>query len=489
MKTLYLILVSLGIMGIAYATLPETLTSQRIPIGYNVDMQEDKYIFNTGIINYVDSEDKWKKSNPVFKVDGDEMIIDEVPYELRVPKKANQKMRFVSTNKYSIKERRIRYDLPVGTNKWFDDAASVDGKLTSEGYLYANAFDYGDLLIAPHEEHVKFLVKINTLPVVCSDSGAILEVNFRQQFDRGLKPKKKDGMEIGNKDEILKGYKAGVNDFRGIGVRQAYAWDSDNRIDIDIVGKYSGQNLLAKKVIPCSFLINATLPAYTDASFYPDPNVETVTFDGNLMRTIDGGESWSTMINNTVATYYVDSLTTSEATRIVSKSATTWKRSARGIFLFDISSLAGQTISAGTFKFTPSGTITDNFSESVVLVSSDPASNTGIAAGDYDSFGTTRYATDITLASLTQNVESSLTLNAAGLSFAQTALDGDGIVKLGMRLAADVDNNEPDAGGDNEKSDFAMYFADQTGTDKDPELEITAAIAVSASPKSAIWFD
>jgi len=173
--------------------------------------------------------------------------------------------------------------------------------------------------------------------------------------------------------------------------------------------------------------------------FYPDASPESTSVDGWVRRAVQA--AWSTIRSGAG-----DAALDSEVEDIVSvlASATTdeWTWIKRAIMLFDASALAGKTVSGVTFSFYTNSK-TDDFSDSVSLVSSSPNTNTALINSDYGQLGTTKYASDTALSSISTGAYTDLTLNATGIAAVQTALDGDGIVKLGMRMTSDNDNSEP----------------------------------------------
>jgi len=114
-----------------------------------------------------------------------------------------------------------------------------------------------------------------------------------------------------------------------------------------------------------------------------------------------------------------------------------WDTIRRSIFLFDVSSLSGKTVTAAIFKIKASNKY-DNLSISpdINLYESDPASTTELTGTDYATLGTTPYCdTPITYANWTSGSWMEFTLNADGLTALQAAIDGDGIFKCGLRNA------------------------------------------------------
>lgn len=155
-----------------------------------------------------------------------------------------------------------------------------------------------------------------------------------------------------------------------------------------------------------------------------------------------------------------------------------YNRMDRSIFLLDATGFLAYgnpaDITGVTFDFYPTDK-DDDFgtgTQSISLVSSAPASNTSLAAGDYDSLGTEKYAPDITIGNVTLNQYNSFNFNSTGIQAVQTALAGDGVVKLGGKLTADCDNSAPVWG-----SGYVMYVyaacSENTTAARRPRLVIT----------------
>lgn len=220
-----------------------------------------------------------------------------------------------------------------------------------------------------------------------------------------------------------------------------------------------------------------------DATYYPDPHEEVTSVDGWVARILKN-ESWTTMVNGIGNS--VNDTHQSYRDIYIEASGTTnqWARLYRGIFLFDASASNGNTIASAIFSVKGS-TKTDNLSitPDINVYSSAPASNNSLATGDFISLGTTAYSTSITYGDWS-NSYNIFIINSAGITFIQTAVDGDGIVKLGNRNAnydvadeLDPGNHDPNW-TDGLFSQMYAVFSDTTGTNDDPKLELTYSVSV-----------
>jgi len=212
----------------------------------------------------------------------------------------------------------------------------------------------------------------------------------------------------------------------------------------------------------------------TVTAFYPDKDTESTSVDG-MGISADNNQTWATK-RGEAGTTANDSGDLMHVRTECTYNAPEWRNWSRVIVLFDISSLAGATVSAVSLGLVSSGK-DDDYTDGIAIVSSAPASNTAIVGGDYDSLGTTRYATDITIANInsdsaTYNV---WTLNSTGIA----AVDGasGGIVKLGMRTTFDNDDNEPDPVAGH-KSLLTIHSAEESQEgEKRPTLTVTSIVA------------
>lgn len=220
---------------------------------------------------------------------------------------------------------------------------------------------------------------------------------------------------------------------------------------------------------------------FTVTTVYPDPDPETATVDGYVADEPGGaGVAWATLIANP-GTDAFDSGSPSNVTRIWGGTTSNqFARLWRSIFLFDASSIPdGDDISAvimsvkGTAK-----TDSLNATPDINVYSSAPASNTGLVAGDFDSLGSTAFATAITYANYSATAYNDFTFNATGRSnTSKTAVS-----KFGLRNANyDVAAVAP-AWANNLASDFTAEYAEVAGTTSDPKLEVTHAAPGGGTP-------
>lgn len=220
----------------------------------------------------------------------------------------------------------------------------------------------------------------------------------------------------------------------------------------------------------------------TVTAFYPDKNPESTSVDGITYSADTNAASWANKRDEAGTSASSSSVTFA---LLLARYTGAWRNISRPIFVFDISSLAGETVTAVSFGVMAT-VKNDDYTDGAAIVSAAPASNTNIVAGDFDSLGTTRYATDITIANIAVDGSySTWTFDSTGIA----AVDGasGGIVKLGMRTTFDASNSEPsDPGGTSTDTSFTMHTADESDAgEKRPTLTVTH---VAAFTPRAIMF-
>ena len=277
----------------------------------------------------------------------------------------------------------------------------------------------------------------------------------------------------------------------GIRMRPAVAWyrvpETDELvttpIEVIVERRVGAGYVMLTKIIPSAFIASALAVGavvYADettSTFYPDANTETNTVDGYVGRNV-AQESFAAIIAG-AANVASDSVTSVAAPNITAGSTSNlYTNLRRNIYLFDTSPLtAAANISSATLSISGTMVISWIKPAEMVVVSSNPASNTAVATGDYGSFGSTDYSSRVGYAAWNASGYTALSLNAAGIS----AIAKTGITKLGIRLGCDVDATQPTTWLSTVGTSYTAYMADQSGTSNDPKLAVTWT---SGPPKS-----
>jgi hypothetical protein len=208
---------------------------------------------------------------------------------------------------------------------------------------------------------------------------------------------------------------------------------------------------------------------------YPYPGDATPnTVDGYVDHaySLGSGASWAT-ICAAAGTAANDTATSNSCMNIVSDNVSNqWIRVRRGIYLFDTSSItSGATISATVMSLY--GVAKDDgldIAADVDVYASSPGSDTALASGDFDSFGSiSQTGSPISYASFSTAGYNDFTFNATG----RGNVSKTGISKFGTRNANYDVAGSPPAWANDTEIYIDAYFADQTGTANDPKLVVT----------------
>lgn len=210
----------------------------------------------------------------------------------------------------------------------------------------------------------------------------------------------------------------------------------------------------------------------TTSTFYPDANAH----DGVVYQSYGSGsgQAWGTIrglatSNNVIDSPNPDSVAVGYTTDTASPK---WREMFRSMFLFDTSSIGdSDTINSATLSLYGASKTkgADIPTTGIIPVASTPASNTNIVTADYDQFGSTAFASEITYTNWSTAGYNDFALNASGLA----NISKTGVSKFGFRTTADQSNTEPT--GDiyyNQTLRMGCYYVAQTGTDNDPKLVV-----------------
>lgn len=223
----------------------------------------------------------------------------------------------------------------------------------------------------------------------------------------------------------------------------------------------------------------------TTSTFYPDANVESTSVDGYVWYEFPGGSPGSFTSLRTQATGGTPNDNGTLMLAAVQGSSPNWGSMFRAIMVFDTSSIPdGDAVSSATLSFYGrSGSdqsCGDTAQTRMNITSASTASNTALAAGDYNitGFGSTDMRdTDWTFAAFTSGAYNDSTLNATGIA----NISVSGVSKFAARNTGDIDNSEPTACTANKAAEFRFESADQTGTTQDPKLVVVHAAAATPS--------
>ena len=229
-----------------------------------------------------------------------------------------------------------------------------------------------------------------------------------------------------------------------------------------------------KKIIPRKLIIDALLARASGelrvdatSTFYPDSNPETTTVDGMVRHT---GENlnWSE-IRDGAGTDAFSTIGSLISHILCGDSLNKWDSIARSIYLFDTSIISSSfNIISAIFSIYSQGKTEDNIDwlPKINIYSSNPATNTNLVAGDFDSLGSIAFCdnpidfSDFNIIELKNFV-----LNTNGI----LNIAKGGITKIGIReVTYDVANLSPTYSSDATAITNA-FFADGA---IDPKLVI-----------------
>jgi len=184
------------------------------------------------------------------------------------------------------------------------------------------------------------------------------------------------------------------------------------------------------------------------------------TFSFNQVRDEADGNSANDTANLNNAVFLRSAATTDK-----------WRLFQRGIYGFDTSAIDdGDTVDSGTFSLFGNDS-DDAYSQSVVLDRSVPISTNGLVVGDYN---ITRYdlveqaTARITIAAWSDIAYNDFTLNATG----KGNISVTGLSWFATIDSAEFDDTSPTWQSGDVLSKVEVFYADETGTTKDPKLVI-----------------
>jgi|CXWL01.1.fsa_nt_gi hypothetical protein len=497
MKLLNRSLAFLLVLAVGGASAQTLVQPQFEPDGWNTETRQNSNGSfttknHTQWVNFLNAQKDWRKIDTRVDSTLDGYEVTDAPFVFKAPQLADGDAYFESNNRWDVLAKREITAAPIGVWLRSLDAAPVLGVPydMGDGYenavLYANAFPQwnADLIyyVRPGAAPtLQKLVRFNSSPVKVD---ARFSLRFTEEPDI-LLPNKAKWNKAKLKAKSFAFKKKNTEERRGIGMKPYKIWDS-NAVEqksqaIDSSLEVAGADYILTKHIPSSFFTGAVFPVFTDAtlSVSPDANPESLTMDADIAA--GAFADWAGAYSDT------DGVPTSD----ISDSAITLRPATqcdagpnyyirRAFLLFDTSSLgATATISSAIFTaYNIAAQRVNGDNDGVDYISlvgnSNPASNTSIAATDYDQTGATEMSdTHIDITNLGSDGTQTWTVNATGL----TNISKTGITKWAMREGHDQTN---DAIACNQTNQAGFRSADDTnGTD--PTLEVTYTLPAASN--------
>jgi hypothetical protein len=215
------------------------------------------------------------------------------------------------------------------------------------------------------------------------------------------------------------------------------------------------------------------------STFNPEASSGTYTQDGNHYG--DWSTTWATVHDAAAVTssvYSANTITFTDATSTPSGGIRTntslGYNIGRAYYNFRYSIPAGKTITGAKISLFINNVGDDvNDADSFIRVVEFTGGATAYSNDDYNNYGTTAWANDLDLSSITAGAYNDFTFNATGL--AQLVADGSyHVIKLATREGHDVNNSGGSLGyAANKNSGIGVYFADYSSGSRAPVLTIT----------------
>lgn len=214
----------------------------------------------------------------------------------------------------------------------------------------------------------------------------------------------------------------------------------------------------------------------TTSTFYPDAGKPgSTTVDGNPEHR--GSASYSTAHDAADATH-LDANNTNRLGVYNTVSGGLYYIS-RSLHTYDTSTIPdGDNIDSATLSLYAE-VVDTSYIDSVSIVASTPASNNDYVLGDYDQFGTTKFATDKAYNTITVSAFNDFALNSSGLS----NISKTGVSKFGHRSAEDIANTTATGAG------YVLFNStDLGGSTTDPTLVVNHSASATLSPDTSNFF-
>lgn len=222
---------------------------------------------------------------------------------------------------------------------------------------------------------------------------------------------------------------------------------------------------------------------------YPDPDAETTSVDGRT-RHYSGPLFTFANLRNQAGTNAYPSESPSDCEidcDAGAVGATKWWLINRNFTLFDTAAISdAETVSAATWSIWAVSLYTD-WADSCNVVTSAPASNTNLVAGDFNIAnwsGSSKVSdTETAYSAFNSGAYNDFALNATGLA----AVSKTGVTKLGWRGKCDVDASEPSTVVGT-SAGINARFAEHTGTGSDPKLYVESSVVSTFTPARNVTF-
>jgi RHS repeat-associated protein len=208
------------------------------------------------------------------------------------------------------------------------------------------------------------------------------------------------------------------------------------------------------------------------STFYPDPNSEVTSVDGEMYK--DNSTNWSTVRNATASNWGSDSnADLGILDQLGNGNGSSYYGIRRAFLLFDTSAIPdGATVSTTTLDVYITDVQAAGNEKRMYVVSSNPASNTALSTADYDLVGGTSYG--VSDGTYTLNTYESIPLNSSGIA----AISKTGISKFALRTHNDFSNV---TSTNSNELNIGFSASETSGTGQDPRLVVIYNTTPSAA--------
>jgi len=279
-------------------------------------------------------------------------------------------------------------------------------------------------------------MKIND--TVSGKTPLFVNYTYDQLVSAGFTPQR-----LGGYDVLFKEVR--YDEGNGTFITYINAWNDGNSIHIHNPVKWYMPFTDNKQGAQLQQAYVVMVASYIDTLPYGDPEEDDTLV---IYPSIDGSaqEETNTATYTTMRGATGDSATSGSTTTVTAPlldtgpSSSAFSTLTRGVLSFNTSVLPDDaSISSANFSVYVTAKLNDLGSPSYGITGGILASNSSIAAGDYDGFGSARYASDIAYASIGTSARNTWPLNAAGLANISKSF----YTVIYMRDSWDLDNSGP----------------------------------------------
>src|SRR3990167_10773846 len=295
--------------------------------------------FHIKWLHYLDDNGQWQDIDPNFVQIGEKFTVEKAPFKIEVPLRSIGTAVFTSNNRYDIFEKARINDAPFSQTIKALGVVDVPGEIETGNLgfgevsyiVYKNAYPTlnADLIYWVHHgkaPRLKKIVRFNSKPsedvrlefeIGYSDDPEIkstketltdaekIKIKAHLSHARFLESKNEKGLfsaimreELAALDVSRETWKKngklitkkGISHRpswaigkRGVGIKDPTIWDGKQQKAIEIEYEKIGSIYKLTKILRFSDFESFVLPFYTDtvSTFYPDPDVEVTSVDGN----------------------------------------------------------------------------------------------------------------------------------------------------------------------------------------------------------------